>query len=265
MPIKIRNFLLTLLSTVLFFCLFTSNVSANHSWNGYHWERSSNPFSLKLGDNLTSSWDPYLMTTSNDWGISSVLDTTIVTGLTTAKRCRATQGRVEVCNSKYGNNGWLGIAQVWVNGNHIAQGITKVNDTYFVNAKYNTPFWKNLVMCQEVGHTIGLDHQDEDFNNTNLGTCMDYTSSPESNQHPNAHDYEELDAIYAHLDGVISTQSASQKLPYGLTFSKKILDFDFTNRSEWGRELKNNKHVALFERDFGKGDKVYTFTIWAQD
>jgi hypothetical protein len=40
-------------------------------------------------------------------------------------------------------------------------------------------------MCQEVGHTFGLDHQDENFNNTNLGTCMDYTNDPSTNQHPN--------------------------------------------------------------------------------
>ena len=29
---------------------------------------------------------------------------------------------------------------------------------------------------------------------------MDYTNNPITNQHPNAHDYEELDLIYAHLD-----------------------------------------------------------------
>ena len=30
---------------------------------------------------------------------------------------------------------------------------------------------------------------------------MDYTNDPSTNQHPNAHDYEELDIIYSHLDG----------------------------------------------------------------
>ena len=29
---------------------------------------------------------------------------------------------------------------------------------------------------------------------------MDYTNSPGSNQHPNQHDYDMLDAIYGHLD-----------------------------------------------------------------
>jgi len=83
---------------------------------------------------------------------------------------------VEVCNAAYGTNGWLGVAQIWVSRRHIVQGTTKVNDTYFSTGKYNTPAWRQMVMCQEVGHTFGLVHQDENFNNTNLGTCMDYTN-----------------------------------------------------------------------------------------
>src|SRR5512143_779986 len=54
--------------------------SANHSWGGYHWARQANPFTLKLGDNVTSQWDSILGTTSSDWSQSTVLDTTIVAG-----------------------------------------------------------------------------------------------------------------------------------------------------------------------------------------
>ena len=38
-------------------------VAANHSWGGYHWARTANPFTLKLGDNVSSAWDAYLGTT----------------------------------------------------------------------------------------------------------------------------------------------------------------------------------------------------------
>jgi hypothetical protein len=48
------------------------------------------------------------------------------------------------------------------------------------------------VSCQEVGHTLGLDHQDENFNNANLGTCMDYKNNQSTNQHPNKHDYDQF-------------------------------------------------------------------------
>ncbi len=257
------------LASILFFLFFASSLSdsyASHSWGNYHWARTSNPFTLKLGDNLTSAWDPYLATTSSDWSISTVLDTTITPGLTTARRCRPTNGRVEVCNYTYGSNGWLGLAQIWISGNHITQGVTKVNDTYFKKAQYNTTAWKNLVLCQEVGHAFGLDHQDEIFDNTNLGTCMDYTNNPDSNQHPNAHDYQQLETIYAHLDSITTIQSGAQKLPsLGQNITGVVLNADLSNPKEWGQILKNNKSVALFVRDLGNGQKVFTHVIWAQE
>lgn len=244
---------------------FATAVKASHSWGNYHWGRSANPFTLNLGDNVSSNWDAYLATTSTDWSKSNVLDTLIVQGNSNPRNCRATSGRVEVCNNKYGNNGWLGLAQIWISGGHIYQGVTKVNDTYFTTVKYNTPAWRNMVMCQKVGHTLGLDHQDEIFNNPNLGTCMDYTDSPESNQHPNQHDYDQLEAIYAHLDSFTTLQSGTQKLPLGLSIAREVSSGDFENRSEWGKELKNNGRVALYERDFGGGHKLFTFIIWAQE
>ena len=234
--------------------------SANHSWGGYHWARAANPFTLKLGDNVSGAWDSFLSTTSSDWTQSAVLDTSVVPGLTNSKNCRATRGRVEVCNNKYGNNGWLGLAQIWVSGTHIVQGVTKLNDTYFNTSTYNTSAWRNLVMCQEVGHTLGLDHQDEIFNNLNLGTCMDYTrnpSGPPSNEHPNAHDYEQLETIYAHLDSTTTVGQSVQNSP-------RNFGEDVENRSQWGKSLKDNGKVALFMRDFGGGFKLFTFVIFAE-
>ena len=237
---------------------------ATHSWGSYHWARTANPFTLKLGDNVSSAWDAYLSTTSSDWSVSSVLDTTIVTGGTDPRKCRATSGRVEVCSAKYGFNGWLGIAQIWVSGDHIAKGVTKLNDSYFNTATYNTPGWRNLVMCQEVGHTLGLDHQDEIFGNSNLGTCMDYTDDPDgtlkgqlSNEHPNAHDYEQLETIYAHLDSVTTV---------GQTTAGPGKSGEAANASEWGKSVKEDGkgRPALYERDLGNGEKVFTFVIWAE-
>ncbi len=231
--------------------VFPAPVSATHSWGGYHWARTSNPFTVKLGDNLSSAWDPYLNTTSSDWSKSTVLDTAIVAGAAKGK-CRPSAGRVEVCNGAYGNNGWLGLAQIWLSGSHITQGSTKLNDTYFNTPTYNTTAWRNLVMCQEVGHTFGLDHQDENFNNPNLGTCMDYTSDPSTNQHPNQHDYEELEIIYSHLD---STTTVGQMPAQA--------NAELHEKSEWGRLVKAKGRTEVYERDFGGGFKLYTFVVWA--
>ncbi len=241
---------------VLLLGTFAFSASANHFWGGYHWARTQNPFTLKLGDNVSSAWDSYLSQASADWSTSDVLNTTIVPGLA-GRNCKATLGRVEVCNRTYGNNGWLGIAQIWISGTHITQGVTKMNDTYFNTATYNTPAWRQMVICQEVGHTFGLDHQDENFSNPNLGTCMDYTNDPSTNQHPNAHDYEELDIIYSHLD---STNTALN------TTVSNHAAVNLDDPSAWGKAIResSDKKTSVFERDLGQGNKIFTFVIWAQ-
>ena len=137
-----------------------SAVLGNNTWGSYHWARTSSSFTLKLGDSVSTSWDSYLATTSADWSEASVLDTTIVTG-SGGKNCKAQTGRVEVCNGRYGYNGWIGLAQIWVNGVHITKGTAKMNDSYFSLSQYNNKNEKLHVMCQEVGHTLGLDHQSE--------------------------------------------------------------------------------------------------------
>lgn len=237
---------------------------ANHAWGNYHWARTANPFTLALGDNLTTTWDSYLTTTSADWSVSTLLNTAVVPGNTnntkgqnTPRYCRPTTGRGEVCNYKYGSNGWLGIASIWISGSHITAGTVKLNDTYFATTKYNTPAWRNLVLCQEVGHIFGLDHQDEIFGNTNLGTCMDYTNSPASNQHPNAHDYAMLETVYAHLD---TTTTVAQNV------ATAPAETDSDDPREWGREVRRSKdgRASVFEQDLGQDNKVLRHVFWAE-
>lgn len=189
---------------------------ADHSWGGFHWSRASSPFSVTVVDSVTAAWDASFTTAMADWSASSVLDLTSVAGSTTKasrKQCTPSSGKIRVCNAAYGRNGWLGVAEIWLSGNHIAHARTRLNDSYFNKSTYNTPAWRAYVMCQEIGHDFGLDHQDETFGNANLGTCMDYTNDPTSNQHPNIHDYEHLETIYAHLDGTSQASSAKAASP----------------------------------------------------
>lgn len=243
-------------------------VFASHSWGPYHWARSVNPFTLKLGDNVTSVWDAYLVESSSDWSISSVLDTAIVAGGTSRKNCRPTAGRIEVCNAAYGNNGWLGLAQIWINSSsHITQAVAKMNDTYFNTAAYNTPAWRRFVVCQEIAHGFGLAHQDENFWNPNLGSCMDYTADPDgplSNEHPNQHDYDQLEAIYAHLDS--STPTVKLGLPPSTKSDNGDGEIELGEPRQWGKALRKggDGRPSLYERDLGAGHKVFTFVIWAK-
>lgn len=250
------RFLLTALAA-LALSVVTSPASATHSWGGYHWARTANPFTIKLGNNVSSIWAGALGVASSDWSASDVLNTTVVTGLAKPRNCRPTAGRVEVCNAGYGNTGWLGIASISITGGtHITQGTVKLNDTYFNTATYNTPAWRAMVTCQEIGHTFGLDHQDENFSNANLGTCMDYTNDPGTNQHPNAHDYNELDLIYAHAD---TTTTVGQSIANNFE-----ADIDTNDPRNWGQLVKTSHggRTAIYERDFGGGRKQVTFVIW---
>lgn len=250
---------------------FATRAYADHAWGSYHWARTANPFSLKLGNNVSSQWTAHLAAASLDWSASNVLNTVIFPGLTNPKNCKPVSGRVEVCNSKYGSNGWLGIASVWANGSHITQATVKLNDTYFASSKYNTPGWRRFVVCQEIGHTFGLGHQDEAFANPNLGTCMDYTNDPDGtllgqlgNLYPNAHDYEELEIIYGHFDAFNTLLNSSLSNRFQAQENVDD-DIDTSNPSEWGKVVSesHDKRSSLHEKDLGNGKKLFTFVIWA--
>jgi len=255
----------------LLVALIAIPAAANHSWGSYHWARTSNPFTLKVYDNLSSNWDPYLSVAASDWSQSQVLNLNVLwnTPLSKQRRCSSATGVIEICNTTYGNNGWLGIAGISVSGSHITKGYTKLNDTYFNTSTYNTPAWRQMVTCQEIGHDFGLDHQDENFNNANLGTCMDYTNNPGTNQHPNAHDYAQLESIYAHLDstttiaGVINSMSASAtRVP---TVGELMAD-----AAQWGTPVRYDAQGRpnLFVQPVGVGsdgalEMNITFVTWA--
>lgn len=240
---------------------------ANHSWGGYHWSRATNPVTLSVGNNLSSTWDPYLTQAISDWNASAFVKLSDVPSTKDPVSCSPTSGRVEACNAPYGTNGWLGIAQIWLSGSHITQATTKVNDTYFETPTYSTPAWRRLVMCQEIAHDFGLDHQDETNNNPNLGSCMDYTNDPDgglggasetdpSNEHPNAHDLEQLASIYAHLDGSTGggTPCRGKKCRNGLEKAPPFSQASRANGNHYVDALANGGHriTHVFWTPFGE-------------
>lgn len=271
--------LLVITGLILSLGVFVAVASANNSWGKYHWnlsteESAANP--LKLGNNLTTpAWRNSLGGASSDWNVS-VIKNQVIVGSNTD--CDPVLGGVEVCNDTYGNNGWLGIAQIWVyrgRDGHIAQALVKVNDTYFNTSKYDTQSWRDFVICQEVGHTIGLSHQDEDFDNANLGTCMDYTNDPDGtvfdqsdNRHPDQHDYDVLIDKYAHLNKTDDDKKPGNGNGKGGGKGKPAgvgANIDLNNPSAWGQAVKQDAqgNNSLFERDLGNGQVLITYVIWA--
>ncbi len=123
---------------------------------------------------------------------------------------------------------------------------------YLVNS---TEADRQFVMCQEIGHTLGLfDHQDEVFDNPNLGTCMDYTNNaagPPSNEHPNQSDFHWLSNNHSHIDGL-------------LNIDRYILDtlkfIRIPSPGRWGtlRRGSRDGRIQVYELDLGRGLKMVT-------
>jgi hypothetical protein len=120
-------------------------------------------------------------------------------------------------------------------------------------------------MCQEIAHDFGLNHQDENFNNTNLGSCMDYTNDPDgggaygpSNEHPNSHDFEQLALIYAHLHesggGGTSCPGKSKKCRSGLDKAPPFSQASRANGNVYLDDLGNGRHrvTHVFWTPFGE-------------
>jgi hypothetical protein len=190
-----------------------------------------------------------------DWDDASVMNVAKEAGdssLKTRKRCATVTGKVRACNAAYGNNGWLGVAQIWAKGSHIVKGTAKMNDFYLASPSY-TATNRQHVICQEIGHLWGLDHQDE--SGADLNTCMDYSNALD-NPHPNVHDYEQLDIIYNHLDG----SSTVAALPAGFAHA------DVRAQANWGKQVFTaaDGRSAIFVRDFGRDLRVVTHVIWAR-
>ena len=100
-------------------------------------------------------------------------------------------------------------------------------------------------MCQEIGHTFGLDHQDE--SGADLHTCMDYADNPDAdNTHPNTHDYEQLASIYAHLDPTTTIAAAARGAGANIVVGTVPVS------------------SSTIVKRFADGSRLITFIVWAR-
>jgi hypothetical protein len=247
--------------TLIALLSFPITSTANHSWGNYHWARTANPFNLRVVDSNTADWDDNLNQANSDWSTSTVLNLIYEAGddaSRTRKRCPMIAGKVRSCNAAYGFNGWLGLATINITGGvHITQGSAKMNDSYFAGGGYNETN-RQHVMCQEIGHTFGLDHQSE--SGADLNTCMDYANALD-NPSPNAHDYQQLQTIYSHLDTTTTVGFS--------VFGTKENPFedDPDAPHNWGRLVSQsaNGRSSYYERENADGTKRATHVFWTRE
>lgn len=280
-----------LLAAVAIAILAAGPAVAEHQWGSYHWSKSGDKVVLNVRTAMNSQWNISYNKALADWNQSTVLelvDKGAASGVNT-KKCNPIAGEILVCSDTYGFRGWLGVATIWLSGDHISQGTTQLNDSYYGLSTYDTPAWRSLVMCQEIGHDFGLDHQDEGFGPPNLGTCMDYTDDPtgsgaflRANTSPNTHDYEQLVIMYTHNHdgggggggggGNCNPRSPKCNGQDAFTFrevgapprSSENSDTPGQSIAEWGRAIgyDGRGRPDRFLMDLGNGRRKLTHVFW---
>src|SRR5262249_50439803 len=129
---------------------------------------------------------------------------------------------------------------------------------------YNNPNERQHVMCQEIAHTFGLDHQSTD--GSSLNTCMDYFSNTGADAgstlstKPNAHDFEELSIIYAHMDST-TTVAAS------ISSSSSLSEPNDYYPNSWGQLVAQSRDCrsSTYGRANSDGSRSFTHMYWTEE
>ena len=167
----------------VFVLLASSPALAIHSWSVYHFP-SDNLTPMVTGETSLADVGDVVA----DWA-----------GLGTKfQPAHAASGTGDIkVVAKRGNPNWIGLAQIKIDSaGHILEGKVTLNSAYanYNNGNGTANIWKH-VLCQEVGHILGLQHDGGD-------TCMnDAFETLGMYTGPDIHDAEQLNLIYGdHVD-----------------------------------------------------------------
>jgi len=254
----------------------TLAVGADNSTSGEYpkntWAHQGQGLNLEVQNALTQDWYPILEKVLRDWSDQSpeTLNLTIREVASDAE-CKFVPGVLKVCNANYGATGWRGINQILVDEfNNLTSSVAKMNEHYLLNLGDGI---KQYTMCHEIGHGWGLGHQDQDFNNVDSGSCMDYVMDPENNQHPNAKDFAILRQVYGTVATAGRNSSANERTLY-LRGSKSAREEkvshpqykSFTDefyRDQW-RLLRKSNAMEIDELDMGNGKRIIARLLLAE-
>jgi hypothetical protein len=170
--------------------------------------RGEGGLELELQNALDDTWQDEFAKAVLDWEEGEPDALTLTTAQVEVDHtCKPVEGVMKVCNGNYGETGWLGINEIisQVSNGQILSSVAKMNEYYLLNAD---EYERQYTMCHEIGHGFGLPHTDESFTNVDLGNCMDYTSTPINNMHPDASNYNRLASLY----GTVSNRRGMRQL-----------------------------------------------------
>ena len=218
----------------------------------YHWARKRSHFRLPVGDNVSGDWNAYLRATLDDWNQNETITLIEVKGATNPQYCEPVAGTVQVCNWMYGTQeGWLGLTRLYFNasGTHIDAATVQLNDSfmYAPNSPYNSDAARRHTLCHELGHTIGLDHQE-------TTSCMNHSQHAVFNfLTPINEDFRQLRQIYEHADATRTVERQDADLSL----------FAPTSQSADPSGLDSEEDVMVLPLD--EETQVLTFIVWADE
>ena len=222
------------------------------SLGGAHWARGGGSFVLRVGDSVSNRWKRPLDLAVREWNKSDVVDLRVVRSGTDSRRsCKSRNGRVEVCSARYGQNGWLGLSRIWIDSNnHIVRASILMNDNYYDQEYYNDPMARRHTMCHEMGHVLGLDHNDRKscLNDSNASVFRDVR--------PSGQDYNQLDRFYRHRDSETTVQSARRE-PAG--------SFDAASAPDLPDADSADTSTSVRSESLGGGARLVTSIIWVDE
>jgi len=132
------------LGVVSFSLATLSIVRANNQWSCWHWDHNN----IGLTNHASGYWGTINGSEANDWDQAT---------------CVSFGGGNEIILDAdfYGATGWLGIARILdydAGACTIIQADALMNRSYLDGASYDENDDRH-VSCQEIGHTLGLDHR----------------------------------------------------------------------------------------------------------
>ena len=242
------------------------------------WNTRGRGLTLTIANALDERWHGYFNLAVQQWDNG---DPDALTLSSTTRsyeyECEPERSLLKVCNGDYGNEPWRGINKILLSNGYIIASAARMNEYHLARSSDDQ---KQYTMCHEIGHGFGLPHTDENFNNRDLGNCMDYTSNPRANKQPSVDNFNFLVQLYGTVDGstvVSSTESIpftrggnrraleTEELPADVLDAWYEMDAMVSNRAlpDGARMLHESDHGQAFELDVGDGYTIRTHMLLA--
>lgn len=169
--------------------------------NAIGWANTGNGLRLDVINACSDDWQTFVQTAIANWDNGSPIDSLTLFSSREAYDpiCEKVAGKLKICNGNYGDTRWRGLNEVLMSQRQgtIYASTARLNEFYL---DYESDAQKLYTCCHELGHGFGLPHWDEDFFNSDLGNCMDYTQRPEGSSTPDDSNFLYLAQLYGGRD-----------------------------------------------------------------